>query len=114
MKAASGQDQARLPAGRYVYLGADPSSSTPKALSISADGAVIWEGDPPTGNAASANKQDITFEGNSLVNDTSGAKTDSLAGVSGRRTKSGQQMLTPKVDPAGTRTIAPGAKGMEH
>lgn len=52
--AAFAENAAQLPAGRYVYLGTDPTAAAPKAFNVTASGEIIWQDGHPAAPIESA------------------------------------------------------------
>jgi hypothetical protein len=115
VSAANGQDKTRLPAGHYIYLGADANASAPKALIITSDGTVNWQSDAPA-NAQTNASTDLIWQGNTL-NPTSAATSSNA--TKAKRTdvnahSQGQLSLTPKLDPTVTQAKSSVQPGLEH
>lgn len=114
---ASAQDQARLPAGRYLYLGSDPNTSAPKAFNVTSAGAVIWQDDVPASTKSSTANTDVIWQGDSRVDAASGAKSvdnNPSARANAQRSRVERPVQTPKVDSAAAQATSPMKPGMEH
>lgn len=70
--AVSAEDQPKLPAGRYIYLGTD-QSSRPKHFTILPDGSIIWQSDPSPSQRPTPIAPDMIFRGNNRLTDPDAA-----------------------------------------